>query len=212
MTVVGLDRSRGRWVAVAANGPDCEIGLVNSAGEVMTRWPEARVVAVDIPIGLPVDRIGREVDVEARRLLGARGSSVFPALPAELYRVPYLQALRLSRERYGVGFSKQAWQLGPAVLDVAAVAGDGWIEAHPELAFLRLADRPLAAKKTWTGLASRLRLLAGAGLDLPVGDVGAPPDDVLDAAVCVVVARRLLAGVAQRIPLVAGSGQPVIWS
>jgi predicted RNase H-like nuclease len=212
MTVVGLDRSRGRWAAVAVDGARCEIDLLGSAAEVRTCWPDVRVVAVDIPIGLPVDRIGRQVDAEARRLLGPRGSSVFPALPAELYRMPYGEALEVSRRRHGVGFSKQAWQLGPAVLDVAAVAGQGWIEAHPELAFLRLSGGPLPPKRTWSGLAARLRLLAGEGVELPVAEVEAPADDVVDAAVCSLVAGRFLAGVADSIPPEPKPGDPIIWS
>lgn len=207
MTVVGLDRARGRWAAVSLGPDGVSVSLLDSAAEVAGRWPGARAVGVDIPIGLPVDAIGRPVDGEARRLLGRRGSSVFPALPEDLYRMPYAEALAAGRARFGGGFSKQAWQLGAAVLDVAEVAGETWFEVHPELAFARMAGGPLPSKKTWTGLRCRLDLLAAAGVEIPAGSVDAPPDDVVDAAVCAVVAQRAVDGKA--VPV--GEGPRPIW-
>lgn len=200
MTVVGLDRARGRWAAVALSETGgIEIDVLGSASQVTDRWPDAAAVGVDIPIGLPVDAIGRPVDAEARRLLGRRGSSVFPALPEELYRMDYPDALAVARERLGTGFSKQAWNLGPAVLDVAVVAGSHWFEVHPELAFERMAGGQVPSKKTWSGLRVRLDLLAESGVQVPAGRMDVPPDDVLDAAICARVASLVLTGDARRI-------------
>lgn len=199
MTHVGLDRARGRWAAVALSDGAVEVEILASAAEVMMRWPGAAAVGVDIPIGLPVDGIGRPVDAEARRLLGRRGSSVFPALPEVLYRLPYSEALEEARRRFGQGFSKQAWNLGPAVLDVAAVAGPRWFEVHPELAFARLAGGSLPPKKTDAGRRVRIDLLTSTGVALPADPFGALAGDVVDAAVCGYVASLICAETASVI-------------
>lgn len=191
MTYVGLDRARGRWAAVALSGRAVEAEILASAAEVMGRWPDAAVVGVDVPIGLPEGGIGRPVDTEARRLLGRQGSSVFPALPEGLYRLPYSDALDEARRRFGQGFSKQAWNLGPAVLDVAAATGPRWFEVHPELAFARLADGSLPSKRTESGRRARIDLLVSVGVAVPTDPFGPLAGDVVDAAVCAYVASLI---------------------
>lgn len=216
MTFVGLDRCQGRWAAVVID--DCGLvgaDLVETAAEVGERWPHARV-GVDIPLGLPTDRLGRACDDAARAYLGRQAVSVFPALPAELYRLPYDRARMESRRRFGAAPSKQAWNLGTAVLEVAEVADDRWREVHPEVAFRRRAGSQLPPKTRWAGIIERRRLLADHGVILPddLGTLGerARPDDVLDAAACALVARDAAAGTAIHLPDDADPAtEPVIW-
>lgn len=163
-------------------------------------------LAIDMPIGLPAHE-PRACDVEARRHLGERRSSVFPApVRAVLGAGSYDQALVLSRAASGRGLSRQAFNLVPRIAELDAVVRpelqDRVVEAHPELAFTRLAGRPPHhAKRTAEGRAERLVLLAAAGLDglANVRVLGAAPDDVLDAAALVVTAARIRAGTAERL-------------
>jgi predicted RNase H-like nuclease len=71
------------------------------------RGPE--VVAVDVPIGLP-ERGSRDCDVEARRLLGVRSSSVFPApIRAMLAAGSQAEASRIGHGAEGKRVSIQLW-------------------------------------------------------------------------------------------------------
>ncbi|MEZ5232592.1 MAG: DUF429 domain-containing protein [Acidimicrobiales bacterium] len=167
--VAGLDGCRRGWV----------LALLDPAGrlcvEVHDRFADAMaagvgagsvIIGADIPIGLPADG-RRRADVEARRLLGVRRSSVFPTpCRAVLGAADYAEALVQSRAASGKGLSKQAWNLVPKMREV-----DRWVtprhearlhEVHPELAFARLAGGPLAEpKRSPAGAVARRRLLAG---------------------------------------------------
>jgi predicted RNase H-like nuclease len=53
-------------------------GLARQFAELLSRFPEAAVIVVDIPIGLNGNGLPRLCDSGARRHLGPRRSSVFP--------------------------------------------------------------------------------------------------------------------------------------
>jgi predicted RNase H-like nuclease len=152
-------------------------------------------IAVDMPIGL-LDAGPRSCDVEVRRRLGPRRSSVFPApLRPMLAARTYADALAIA------GLSKQAYHLIPKVRevdDVMTPARQRWIgEAHPELGFARLLGSPcVAPKRTPLGRAER-RAVVEVPLDRPPR--GAAWDDVLDACVLVHTARRIRSGAVERI-------------
>lgn len=168
-------------------------------------------VGIDIPIGLP-DVGRRRADGLARALLGPRASSVFPVpVRAAVEEPRHARASAVNVTLSGLGISRQSHGLRTAILDV-----DGWlrgggpgavpvVEVHPELSFATLAGAPLAhGKKSWSGIERRRRLLAAAGIAVPVdlGPAGAraAPDDVLDAAVVAWTARRIAAGTALSYP------------
>jgi predicted RNase H-like nuclease len=77
--VVGTDGFRGEWVSVALDGGRfLEASTSTTLEGVLGANPHDQVIAADIPIGLaPTGR--RLADVEARRFVRGRGSSVFPA-------------------------------------------------------------------------------------------------------------------------------------
>jgi len=144
------------------------------------------VVAVDMPIGLPVPGTRRACDVAARAALGPRRSSVFPA--------PSREALEAASFEAVSGLSIQAWNLVPKIREV----DDAWEprvhEVSPELAFAVLAGAPMARPKRTA--AGRDERLAALGLAAPPRLRGAAPDDVLDALACLRAAHRLAAGTA----------------
>jgi predicted RNase H-like nuclease len=183
--------------------------------------PDAEVIAVDIPIGLPRTGI-RAADVEARRVLGPRRVSVFSTPPREVLEAPtYQRALEVSRRRTNRGVSKQSYALAPRILEVDVVSrGDRRLtEVHPEVSFATMAGEPLAqTKKSGPGAAQRERLLDLNGIalrSLHEHPRGAERHDVLDAAAAAWTARRAAAGVAQSLPAcppVDERGRPMaIW-
>ena len=189
--VAGVDGCRGGWV-VAHHGT---VQVLAAFTDVLTL--DVEVIAVDMPIGLP-DAGPRACDVEARGRLGPRRSSVFAApVRSVLHERSYADALARHRATDGRGLSKQAFHLLPKIAEVEAALDDRVIEAHPELAFARLLGAPARhPKRTPAGRAERLAAL---GLASRPRVRGAAPDDVLDAIALTHVARRVLAGDAERL-------------
>ena len=189
--------------------------------EWIVQWAEpVGAIGIDIPIGhVPGGR--READVQARRFVGPRAASVFPAPPAEaLAAASYHEANARLAARGRPRMSRQAWNLVPKMREAAAVAdADPRVhEVHPEVSFRELAGGHLAwSKKSWNGLLLRRRLLADARIRLPdhIGEVaGAVADDVVDAAVVAWSARRIAEGTSATLPdpPEQGDGRPVaIW-
>lgn len=219
--VVGADVWKKGWVAVVTvDGWIASIDAYDTMADLASTEADAEVIAVDIPIGLPVAP-PRAADAAARRFIGARGSSVFPTPPRDVLELgTYKDALRFSREKYGVGLTAQSYALRDRILETDAVARSDArvIEIHPEVTFRALAGRPLRySKRTWNGHSERRRLLSGAGLSLPdrlpdaVGSV--PADDILDAAAGAWTAARYAADDACTVPdemPLPGFGE-VIW-
>ncbi len=204
MEVVGADGARGGWVAVSLDGGRFTGASTHpTAAALVAACPAAVVIGIDTPIGLPTDGV-RAADREARRLVGARRSSVFAAPPRAVLAAPtYREARAVAEASWVQGVSAQAYRLGPAILEVAALGDRRLVEVHPEVSFRVLAGRPLdQPKKTWNGQMQRRSLLAAAGIELPdelaVG--AAAPDDVLDAAVVAWTAARFAAGEARSLP------------
>lgn len=213
LTVAGVDGCRGGWAVVTAaqdGGPD---GPITLTAEVVpglepvvdrARRGELAAVAVDMPMGLLADR-ARQSDREARAVLGPRRSSVFPTpVRAVLEATSYPEACERSRAACGKALSKQAWFLVDRIrhLDdlVTRADQDTVVEAHPECAFLRLAQgEPLPSKHTPEGQRRRVQLLRrhlGRPFDRLWRAAPAPPVDLLDATVLTVTARHLVAGTA----------------
>lgn len=211
--VAGVDGCRAGWLAIRL---DPESGAGRSA--IYPDWPalaralaDAARICVDMPIGL-IDRGARPCDRAARaQLPRARKSSVFAAPRRYMLGLTYQDVRDGARARGDAGLSIQAFNIMPKIaeLDSALSPGDqDWVlETHPELAFHRLnAGAELPRKADPAGAAARRALLEAAGLaDLDALLAAHPraqakPDDVLDAAVCALVARDSLCGRARRVP------------
>ena len=208
MVAVGVDACRQGWVAVCLEDGAPPRGVVGSTlDDVALEMPRAAGFGVDIPIGLP-SAGRRRADVEARALIGPRRNSVFfTPVRAALLAPTHAEATRISRELTGQGISRQAYALGPKLLECerwrSQVPAPVW-EVHPEVSFTLLLGRPpRSPKKTWDGMVQRRDALAAAGIHLDrLGPAGghAAVDDVLDAAVVAWSVRRLLAGEGRSLP------------
>jgi predicted RNase H-like nuclease len=204
---LGVDGSRGRWVAVALgkDGHFQSALLADSLREIVASYRTAAVIAIDVPIGLP-ESGQRQADLEAKMLLGPRRSTIFavpprPVLAATTYAAARERALELT----GKSISAQSFALRHNILEAEHLALDDRVhEVHPELAFRALSGRVLLSnKRTWRGAVERQEALAKVEITLPshLGSAGdAPIDDVLDAAVCAWVATRIASGSASSVP------------
>ena len=208
MVAVGIDACRTGWVAVVLETDAPVRALVAATlAEIAGAVPGAQGFGVDIPIGLP--SAGRRLaDVEARTLVGPRRNSVFfTPVRAALLAQTHAEATRISHELTGQGISRQAYALGPKLLECERWRGEVDVpvwEVHPEVSFtLLLGQPPRSSKKTWDGMVQRREALAAAGIHLDrLGPAGrqAAVDDVLDAAVVAWSVQRLLVGEGHSLP------------
>ena len=163
IVVAGVDGWKRGWVAVLLGEGDHQVLSFSDFASLASGLPRATHIVVDIPIGLP-EGSTREADVAARRVLGARASSVFSTPPRVALEHETYGAARAACRARGIGLSAQAFALRKKILEVEAVAaGDGRVlEGHPEVAFWALAGgRTMkCSKKAWNGQMKRRRLLA----------------------------------------------------
>lgn len=174
--VVGVDACKNGWIAVVLSGLAFERAVhAPDMTSLLKSIEGVSAIAVDIPIGID-GPYPRRADVSAREFVGNRRSSVFSTPPrAVLATSDHEQATRLGSETLGTGVSRQAYALGPKILEVDEVArtDSRIIEVHPEVCFRALAGHALShSKKSWNGMKQREQLLREAGIeiasDLPV--------------------------------------------
>jgi len=174
-----------------------------------------RVVAVDVPIGL-LGRGARDCDVEARRLLGVRRSSVFPApIRPILTATSQAEASRIRYRVEGKRVSIQTWAIVPKIVEVDRFLRADTMrreivrEVHPEVSFFFLnGERPMStAKRKADGQAERLSLLRrwfGEAIGHALAErerLGCKADDIVDALVALWTAERIGCGAALSIPV-----------
>jgi predicted RNase H-like nuclease len=210
--VAGIDGARGGWVVVTVTAtPDgtseADVRVVPDLHGVIRRIDSGvlAAAAIDIPIGLAA-RDPRLADIEARRRLGPRRSSVFPApVRSVLTATTYEEACALSRAASGKAVSKQLFNILPKIREVDALVTpllqQRLFEMSPELSLAVLTGAPMAHPKTTpAGRAERVHALAAVFGHAQIDrHVGAPPrgaraDDVLDAFAGAWTARRHAAG------------------
>jgi predicted RNase H-like nuclease len=149
--LAGMDGCPAGWIVAFARADLSEVRVRLVARFIdVPAAPEApAVIAIDIPIGLPVRAGygGRAAENAVRPLLGARQSSVFSvpsraAIAAQDYREACRIALATSEPPRKV--SKQLFMLAPKIREVDAVLradttlSQRVFEVHPEVAFWRL--------------------------------------------------------------------------
>ena len=228
--VAGVDGTRRGWVAVICDG-----NLGKAAALFVRHIVELprslRVVAVDIPIGLP-RRGSRAADVLARRRLGQpRGRSVFPCpIRSSIGAADWHEACRRTERVDGRRVTMQTFGIFPKIKEVddllrtQAWAQEVVREVHPEVSFAEWSGSPLrSGKKSPSGREERQRLIAAtfgknvfsrARETLRGHGVGA--DDLADAFAAAWTASRILLGTAKAFPaepITDDAGLPMqIWA
>ncbi|WEK50647.1 MAG: DUF429 domain-containing protein [Candidatus Kaistia colombiensis] len=219
--VVGVDGCPAGWIAVsiAADGPlEPEIRIVPRFATLVEETRNA-ILAVDMPIGLPdfIGPLGRGPERPVRQKLGLRQSSVFsvPSRSAVMtadYRDACAVASATSEPKRMV--AKQCFHLFPRIREIDALMTPALearvFEVHPELAFWRLnggaamaLPKKVKSRPNPAGLDERRVLLVAHGYapqHLARAPRGAGADDLLDAAVNALIARRLFHGEAESFP------------
>lgn len=218
-TVLGVDGARGGWVGVCWDGAAATPVYAVTLSDLCVACGPVDVVAVDMPIVL--ERHGpRRCDDEVRPMLGSRRASLFaPPSVSALGFDDYAEANAWTKEHLGHGISKQAWMLVPKIREVRQLAADTDLvlyETFPELSFRAMnGGVPMShAKRTWTGMTSRLALLEANGLHID-GDVGAAglvaADDMIDAAALAWSAMRIATGEGEHAPTEVSPLVASIW-
>jgi len=113
---VGVDGCAGGWIDASRLGREavrCE--RISRFGELLESSPRPQVVPVDVPIGL-LARGACQSDVEARRRLGERRSSVFPAPIRPILGAASRAAASAIRDGIeGKRVSCEAWGIVPKI-------------------------------------------------------------------------------------------------
>ena len=211
---VGVDGCPSGWFSIGFDSlGGYELKVFPAFGELVDYYDDAKLILVDIPIGLPEAPGGRECDSKARKVLGDRRSSVFSAptrqtvVQAANSPGDYECANAMERAVAEKGISKQAFAIAPKIaeLDSLLLSRDPNTtpkvrEVHPEVCFWALNKRePMKhQKKIKKGRDERMGVLdckeprtkafyKEALTQFPRKCVAR--DDILDALVAAVTAR-----------------------
>ena len=154
--VAGIDGCPKGWIAIVLEELRfARAEFASTFAELLIHLADAQVIAVDIPIGLPDGSEPRAADIEARKRLVRRRSSVFPTPPRVVLEAStYFKANRISKQHFDRGISQQSYALRKKILevDVCAAADDRIYEVHPEVCFTQMNGEPLAYSEKSTSI------------------------------------------------------------
>ena len=214
ITVRGVDGCPAGWISLSLSPDGGKLLPEIFADAQALLHQHVDVTAIDIPIGLSAAD-ARRCDQEARALLGVRKNAVFPApVRATLAAESYEAACRASEAACGRRLSQQTYGILSKIRDVDAELRRSSVllgcvrELHPEVCFYFWnAKQPMHhPKKTGFGFMERFRLVEGM-FGAAVAEVRdslpraqASDDDILDAFAALWTAKRIHAGIAERVP------------
>ena len=168
-TAYGVDGCRAGWFFVALEPcGGIRWGVVPILADLVRTVGDSDRIFVDIPIGLPEGAESRTCDRDARRRLGRRGSSVFPAPARQVVGIDSFEdANRTSRAVAGKGISRQTFAIVQKVREIDSAlrrcskARRLVREVHPEVCFWALArETPMSVrKKAKEGFRERVSVL-----------------------------------------------------
>ncbi|WP_376100049.1 DUF429 domain-containing protein [Roseomonas sp. CCTCC AB2023176] len=215
--ILGVDAAKRGWAVAEIVSSAVKLSVDTFLDE-MVAEASPGLIAIDAPIGLPTryERGGRACELQARKLIGPRRSSVFATPPRDIVGMSgrrYDEVAAAMRERRGVGLSQQSFAIHPRIREVDALVRrlgqSRVVEVRPEFCFfVRNGRSPLFhSKKVPEGLEQRRRLLESAFGPLRFEQPqGAQMDDCLDAIAALWTARRVANGQPARLPT---EGSPV---
>ena len=165
----GIDGCPAGWffVGIDTDG-ECQFGVLENFSDIGLFTNRAKLILVDIPIGLLSSGNPRRLcDTAARKAISPRGSSVFPApARAAIREHSYAEGSEANRQAVGKKLSKQTWNIVPKIREVDDYMRSQDLQAkvremHPEVAFWALNDRNSLhfGKKKQEGAEERLEIL-----------------------------------------------------
>ncbi|HUB63494.1 MAG TPA: DUF429 domain-containing protein [Methylocella sp.] len=225
--ITGVDGCKAGWIAVTFP-PDApgraEVKVFDTFASLAGALQRDRVIAIDMPIGLPEHAIkgGRKPDWRAKTFLGPRRGSVFlvPSRQAVYtYEEGYARVCDVARETSVPprAPSIQAYSIFPRIQQIDQMLRQDEVlrrrvfEVHPEVSFAMMNGAPLTEPKKVRGrdhepgIKLRKRLLAGQGFALGFLETktprGAALNDFYDACACAWSAKRILSQTASVFPV-----------
>lgn len=210
--VAGVTPFRSKWLAASAKivgatfAPE-EPRTFSSFKEILGEIPSYSAIIVNAPVGY-VETPGAErrtCDVQARALLGRRGSTVHTS-PS---RVTLTNENQMSTEKLDAVTAKLLSRYREVASEMSPYRQRIVYEGHPELSFYQLnGDSPLRwSKNTKAGLDERAVLLVRKIPDIErILDSqleGVPQKYLLDCAALLWTARRVFGHAAMRVPAAA---------
>ena len=210
---IGVDGCKDGWVVVSC--PDSSFGEAKAQhygklSQLSEHFLKTSIVIIDIPIGLSATEPNRKCDVEARKFLGARSSTIFsPPCLAAIFSENYNDAKVVNLSNTGKSISKQSWFLSKKILEAKQFSETQFNlkEGHPECSFADFLGEPLIdKKKSMRGLFKRAQILEKLGFKIPIladmlpekAAIGA--DDLLDAAILCWTANKFYNGKNKKFP------------
>ena len=143
--VVGVDGCPAGWICfeIDLQSRRTAVRVLTNLAELISESPQPKLIAIDIPIGIPT-KGSRACDIAARKLLGKpRSNSVFPApIRATFAARTYQEACALSLQVQGKSLSRQAFEIIPKIREVDELITPELqmriFEVHPEVSFRAL--------------------------------------------------------------------------
>jgi predicted RNase H-like nuclease len=218
MWVAGADGCPAGWLVVfrSTSGQDPRAEIFERLACSLTAPERPKIIAVDIPIGLPAksEQGGRSAETSARQVLSLRKPSIFPAPSRPVLQAKSFREARDIEKRNSVlakTLTKQVFNILPKIreLDGMSAAYSGVIfECHPEVSFWAMNNKVEMSvpKKKSQGFDERCKLLAQHGykhsfLRVRVGSHKEHSrDDLVDACAAAWTAERILRRNAIRFP------------
>ena len=217
--ISGVDGCKGGWLAFHFDGKNWSENLYKEISQIYSE-SNSNLILIDIPIGLrTTESSERLCDLESRKILNKRKSSIFPAPSRLAIRCnEYQKALQKNKEATGRGLSKQSFNIMPKIKEV-----DDFIqsvnynprkklnrEVHPEVCFWGLngCSEMTYKKNSALGICERMQVLGAYIKDVDkIFDqtrsryykTQVADDDIIDALVCAVTA--LFNGALSTFPL-----------
>jgi predicted RNase H-like nuclease len=208
MNYIGVDGCKKGWFYVSLDDSNnYEIDVIQDIQSLVDKFNNECLILVDIPIGLRHNGINERLcDMEARKVLGNRKTSVFP-VPCRnaVYESTYSEASRINYQLTGKYISKQSWFISSRIRQVdnlltTTVNRKFVREVHPEICFWGLNGGKSMNhyKRSPEGFDERLSVIRKVydECNEPVDDAlqkykrsDLNKDDILDALVASVTAR-----------------------
>ena len=165
----GLDGCKAGWFVVGIDEMgEFQFSVLSKFEAISQFLEQAKLILVDIPIGLPWQgQRTRRCDTAARKALSPRGSSVFPVPARSALAMPsYQEGSEENRRQLNKGLSTQSWAIVPKIKEVdeymrSVRPGEKVREMHPEVAFWALNGKTGLSykKKDKAGIDERLGIL-----------------------------------------------------
>ena len=125
--MIGIDGCKYGWCVAHGEIDSVQLILIKQIEEVRDLIKRYTTALIDMPMGLPDSDHPRSVEMQARKMLPHRASSIFqtPCRKA-VYARDYKQALQHHRDYAGKGISIQSWHICPKIKEV-----DIFLRDHP---------------------------------------------------------------------------------